>query len=157
MAPVTALIGFPDVVDEVNARLVATGVVVLGLLVAVTDARFLLPLLFVGFVLRVLSGPRFSPLALLATRVVRPRLAVHERFVPGPPKRFAQSVGAVFTGTATLLWLAGAGGAAEALLWVLVAFASLEAFAGFCMGCWVFARLMQLGIIPQSVCDRCAW
>lgn len=153
----TALIGFPDVVDEVNARLVAGGVVVLGLVVALADARFLLPLLFAGFALRVLSGPRFSPLALLATRVVRPRLAVHERYVPGPPKRFAQSVGAVFTGSATVLWLAGAGGAAEALIWVLVAFASLESFAGFCMGCWVFGQLMRLGVIPQDVCERCAW
>lgn len=152
-----ALIGFPDVVDEVNARLVAGGVVALGLLVVLTDARFLLPVLFVGFALRVLAGPRLSPLALLMTRVVRPRLSVHERFVPGPPKRFAQSVGAAFTGIATLLWLAGAGGAAEALLWVLLGFASLESFAGFCMGCWVFGRLMRLGVIPDDVCDRCAW
>jgi hypothetical protein len=154
---VTAVIGFPDVVDEVNARLVAGGVVALGLLVALTDARFLLPVLFAGFVLRVLAGPRLSPLALLMTRVVRPRLAVHERFVPGPPKRFAQAVGAAFTGAATLLWLVGAGGAAEALVWVLVAFASLESFVGFCTGCWVFGHLMRLGVIPRDVCDRCAW
>ena len=157
MASVTAVLGFPDVVDEVNARLVAGGVVVLGLLVALTDARFLLPFLFAGFVLRVLAGPRLSPLALLATRVVRPRLSVHERFVPGPPKRFAQSVGAVFTGAATALWLAGAGGSSEALLLVLVAFAALESVAGFCMGCWVFKQLMRAGVIPDSVCDRCAW
>jgi hypothetical protein len=125
--------------------------------VAVTDARFLLPLLFAGFVLRVLAGPRLSPLALLMTRVVRPRLPVHERYVPGPPKRFAQSVGAAFTGAATLLWLTGAGGAAELVLWVLIAFASLESFAGFCAGCWVFGHLMRLGVVPQSVCERCAW
>lgn len=154
----TALIGFPDVVDEVNARLVAGGVVVLGLVVALADARWLLPLVFAGFLLRVLSGPRFSPLALLMTRGVRPRLtSVHERFVPGPPKRFAQAVGATLTGVATVLWLAGAGGAAEALVWVLVAFATLESVVGFCAGCFVFRQLMRIGVIPQEVCERCAW
>lgn len=154
----TALIGFPDVVDEVNARLVAGGVVVLGLVVALADARWLLPVVFAGFVLRVLSGPRFSPLALLMTRAVRPRLtSVHERLVPGSPKRFAQGVGATLTGVATALWLAGSGGAAEALVWVLVLFATLESVVGFCAGCFVFRQLMRAGVIPDDVCERCAW
>ena len=154
----TDLVGFPEVVDEVNARLVAGGVVVLGLAVVLLDAHWLLPFLFAGFLLRVLSGPRLSPLALLMVRVVRPRLtSVHERFVPGPPKRFAQSVGAVLTGVATVLWLVGATGAAEALVWVLVLFASLESVVGFCAGCFVFRQLMRVGVIPQAVCERCAW
>jgi len=153
----TALIGFPEVVDEVNARLVAGGVVALGLVVVLADVRWLLPLLAVGFLLRVLAGPRLSPLALLMTRVVRPRLRVHERFVPGPPKRFAQAVGVAFTVAATALWLAGAGGAAEAVMWVLVFFAALESVVGFCTGCWVFRQLMRAGVVPQSVCERCAW
>lgn len=153
----TALIGFPDVVDEVNARLVAGGVVVLGLVIALADVRWLLPLVFAGFLLRVLSGPRFSPLALLMTRVVRRRVPVHERFVPGPPKRFAQAVGATLTGVATVLWLVGAGGAAEALVWVLVLFATLESVVGFCAGCFVFRQLMRAGVIPEDVCERCAW
>ena len=154
----TALIGFPDVVDEVNARLVAGGVVAVGLVIALADARWLLPVVFAGFVLRVLSGPRFSPLALLMTRAVRPRLtSVHERFVPGPPKRFAQAVGATLTGVASVLWLAGAGGAAEALVWVLVLFATLESVVGFCAGCFAFRQLMRIGVIPDDVCERCAW
>lgn len=154
----TALVGFPDVVDEVNARLVAGGVVVLGLVVALAGARWLLPVVFAGFVLRVLSGPRFSPLALLMTRVVRPRLtSVHERPTPGPPKRFAQAIGATLTGVATLLWLTGAGGAAEVLVWVLVLFATLESVVGFCAGCFLFRQLMRAGVIPQDVCERCAW
>ena len=153
----TALIGFPERVDEVNARLVAGGVVALGLAAVLLQAHWLLPVLFVGFVLRVLAGPRLSPLALLMTRVVRPRLDVAERIVPGPPKRFAQSIGAAFTGTATLLWLAGAVGAAQALVAVLVAFAALESFGGICVGCKVFALLMRAGVVPQDVCERCVW
>lgn len=153
----TSLIGFPERVDEVSARLVASGVVLLGLAVVVLRAHWLLPLLFAGFLLRVLAGPRLSPLALVATRVVRPRLDVSPRMVPGPPKRFAQSIGAVFTGAATLLWLAGAGGAALVLVGVLVVFAALEALVGLCVGCKVFAGLMRAGVIPQHVCERCVW
>ena len=37
----------------------------------------------------------------------------------------------------------------------LIAAASLEAFAGVCLGCRAFALLMRTGVIPQEVCDRC--
>ena len=57
-----------------------------------------------GFVARALTGPTLSPLGLLATRVVTPRLHVAHRYSPGPAKRFAQTIGAVFTVTATVLW-----------------------------------------------------
>jgi hypothetical protein len=40
---------------------------------------------------------------------------------------------------------------------MLLVAASLEAFAGFCLGCRIFAGLMRLGVIPQSVCERCAY
>ena len=50
-----------------------------------------LPLAY-GFIARVLSGPRLSPLARLATAVVAPRLGAPKP-VPGPPKRFAQAIG----------------------------------------------------------------
>ena len=44
---------------------------------------------------------------------VRSRLRRHERLVPGPPKRFAQAIGVAFSTTASVLWLAGATGAAR--------------------------------------------
>jgi hypothetical protein len=34
--------------------------------------------------------------------------------------------------------------------------ASLEAFAGICLGCRAFAVLMRVGIIPERVCRECA-
>jgi hypothetical protein len=149
------LLGFPDPVDEVSARLVAGGVVVLGLLAATTRHPVVLAVLAYGFVARVLTGPRLSPLGRLVTQVVRPRLAVAPRPVPGPPKRFAQGVGAAFTVTALVLLLAGAEGAAVALLLVLVAFAALESVLAFCTGCLVFGWLMRIGVIPEEVCERC--
>ena len=82
---------FPNPVDEISARLVATGVVTMTVLLLVTGQWWILVPLVYGFAARVAAGPRFSPLGLLATRVVRPRLAASPRPVAGPPKRLGVS------------------------------------------------------------------
>ncbi len=109
-----------------------------------------------GFVARVASGPRFSPLGLLVTRLLRPRLDVRPRMVPGPPKRFAQGIGAAFSLTASVLVALGLTTAAVVVLGLLLVAASLEAFVGLCLGCKAFALLMRLGVIPESVCEECS-
>ena len=38
----------------------------------------------------------------------------------------------------------------------LVLFAGLESLLGVCVGCIVFAQLMRLRVIPESVCAECA-
>lgn len=150
------LFDFPNPVDEISARLVATGVVVLVVAILATGQWWLLVPLVYGFGARVASGPRFSPLGLLVTRVIRPRFPVTARLVPGPPKRFAQGIGVVFSLTASVLVIVGALGAASVVLAMLLVAASLEAFAGLCLGCKAFALLMRMGIIPASVCEECA-
>lgn len=151
-----SIIGFPDPVDEVSARLVAGGVVGLAVVTIGLDQPWLTAVLAYGFVARVLTGPRLSPLGLLVTRVVRPRIPAPPRYVPGPPKRFAQAMGAAFTTTAAVLALGlGWEGPAYAVLGLLVGAASLEAFLGFCLGCKIFALLMRAGLIPREVCQRC--
>ena len=152
-----ALFSFPNPVNETSARLVAGAVAVLAVLTVVFQQGWLLPVLAYGFVARVLAGPALSPLALVATRVVTPRLSVRHRYSPGPAKRFAQAIGAALTLTATLLWFAaGAHTAALALVGVLAVFASLEAAIGFCMGCRAFYLGMRLGLVPPHVCEDCA-
>jgi Domain of unknown function (DUF4395) len=154
---VSSLLSFPDPVNEVSARLVATGVVVMSVVAVAFDVPWLLAVIAYGFVARVLTGPTLSPLGQLVTRVITPRLGLAERPVPGPPKRFAQGMGAVFSVTASILALGfGLRGAAYILIGLLVVAASLEAFAGYCLGCRVFALLMRAGIIPESVCEECA-
>jgi hypothetical protein len=150
------MFSFPNPVNEVAARLVAGGVVLLSLLTVVLDLRWLTVALAYGFVARVLAGPRFSPLGLLATKVLVPRLPFEPKLVPGPPKRFAQGIGAAFSVTAAVLALGfDAWGPAQALLGILIVAASLEAFAGFCVGCAVFGGLMRAGVVPDEVCERC--
>lgn len=150
------IFSFPKQVNELSARLVATGVVAMGLAFVVTGWGWILIPLTYGFVARVASGPRFSPLGLLVTKVLTPRLDRRNSLVAGAPKRFAQAIGAVFTVTASILVLTGNIGIARIVIAGLVGAASLEAFVGFCCGCWMFARLMAAGIVPESVCAECS-
>ncbi|MET0460264.1 MAG: DUF4395 domain-containing protein [Ilumatobacteraceae bacterium] len=150
------VIGFPDPVNETSARLVAAGVVLqVALFLVVREGWLLIPLAY-GFVARVLTGPTLSPLGWVVTHVVTPRLPVEHRFVPGPPKRFAQGMGVVFSLGAAVAWLLGASTVAVVLLAMLVIAASLEAVFAVCLGCIVFARLMRWGVIPESACADCA-
>src|SRR4051794_1981927 len=126
------------------------------MITVVFDVPWLTLVLAYGFLARVLTGPTLSPLGQLVTRVITPRLDVAPRPVPGPPKRFAQAIGAVFSVTAAVLALGlHERGAAYVVLGMLVIAASLEAFAGYCLGCKAFALLMRAGVIPESVCERC--
>lgn len=154
-----ALFDFPDPVNETSARLVATGVVLQCVAFLVFGEWWLLVPLAYGFVARVASGPRFSPLGRLVTGVITPALARRadrpQRLVPGPPKRFAQGIGAVFSVAALVAALVGADVVAVVLIAGLTVAASLEAFLGVCLGCIVFARLMRWGVIPASVCEAC--
>lgn len=150
------LFSFPNPVNEVAARVVAGGVVLLGLATIVLQQPWLAAVLAVGFLLRVLAGPKLSPLGLLATRVIVPRLPFRAKLVPGPPKRFAQTIGLTFSTAAALLFFAfGLDTTAYVVIGALVVAASLESFAGFCLGCRAFALLIRAGVIPEEVCERC--
>ena len=150
------MLSFPNPVNEKAARVVAAVVALCGVVVLLTGARWLLIPLAYGFWARVLTGPRLSPLGRLATRVVAPRLG-RPRYVAGPPKRFAQGIGAALTTVAAVLALGfGAGGAADVLTGGLVFAATLESVLGLCLGCQMFAVLMRAGLVPAETCERCA-
>ncbi|MCU1461817.1 MAG: glutaredoxin/malate transporter fusion protein [Acidimicrobiales bacterium] len=147
---------FPNPVNEVSARLVAGGVVLMALVTIVFDQPWLTVPLAYGFVARVLTGPTLSPLGQIATRLITPRLGVAPKYVAGPPKRFAQGFGAVFSVTAAVLALGfGLREAAYVLLGLLVVAATLESVFAYCLGCKMFALLMKAGWIPDDVCERC--
>jgi hypothetical protein len=150
-----ALFSFPNPVNEVSARLVAGGVVVMCLLTIGLNLKWATAVIAYGFVARVLTGPSLSPLGQLMTRVVTPRLHLAARPVAGPPKRFAQGIGVSFSVTALLLTILGYWGAAQIVLALLTTAALLESALGLCLGCKAFAVLMRLGIIPPEVCERC--
>jgi hypothetical protein len=149
------LIGFPDPVNEVSARLVATGVVIMTVAAIGLGWRWLTVVLAYGFVARVLTGPKASPLGQFVTRVATPRLGIEPKLVPGAPKRFAQGMGVAFSVTALALTLTGHWTAARVTLGLLGTAALLEAALALCLGCKAFALLMRAGVIPEEVCERC--
>lgn len=152
----SSLFRFPNPVNDLAARTVAAGVVMLCLAVMITRSPVLLVLLALGFAARVATGPTLSPLGQLATRVIAPRLG-NPRNVPGPPKRFAQGIGTLFSGTAVVLWFGfDLHTAALVVVGVLAIPAFAEAAFGFCVGCQMFAALIRIGIIPESACPECA-
>jgi vacuolar-type H+-ATPase subunit I/STV1 len=149
------LLRYPDPVNENAARLVAAGVVVLVAGYLLTGSWVVLALLTYGFVARVLSGPTFSPWAQVVNRFLVPWLSIPSKPVPGPPKRFAQGIGAVLSVGAAVAHVAGFDLLAAVLVVLIGIAATLESVFGFCVGCWIFARLMDVGLVPASVCEVC--
>jgi len=142
-------------VNEVSARLVAAGVVVLTVLILAFGQHWVLIPLAYGFVARVLTGPTLSPLGQVVTRQITPRLHVN-RPVPGPPKRFAQGIGATLTVSATIAYFAlGSTLTADVLVAMVLVAATLESVFAYCVGCKVFALLMRAGVIPEDICEEC--
>jgi hypothetical protein len=147
---------FPNPVNEVSARLVAGGVVMMAAATIIFDQPWLTAVIAYGFVARVLTGPTASPLGQFATRVLTPRLHVSAKLVAGPPKRFAQAMGVAFSVTAAVLALGfGQTTIAYAVLGALIVAATLESVFAICLGCKVFAVLMRIGVIPEEVCAEC--
>jgi len=101
---VRALLGFPNPVNEKAARTVAAGVLALSAVALITGAYWLTIPLAYGFWARVLTGPKLSPLGWSAQNLIAPRLGP-SRPVPGPPKRFAQAMGAAMSSAALVLGL----------------------------------------------------
>jgi hypothetical protein len=148
---------FPNPVNEVSARLVAGGVVLMSVLTIVLDQPWITAVIAYGFVARVLTGPTASPLGQLATRVITPRLPASPRLVAGPPKRFAQGIGAVLSVAAVVLALGfGQTGLAYLVLGALIVAATLESVFAICLGCKMFGVLMRTGVIPEKVCAECS-
>lgn len=149
-----SLFAFPNPVNEYAARVTAGLVVLAAIGTALIGSVWGLAAIAAGFWLRLLFGPRISPLALLSVKVITPRLG-KVKLVAGPPKRFAQGMGAVVSTAALILFIAGAVPASWAVLGVLIVAASLEAFLAFCLGCVIFGWLQRRGLIPADVCEAC--
>ncbi len=142
---------FPNPVNETSARLVAVGVIAqASAFLLLRDGWLLVPLVY-GFAARVATGPTMSPLGQLVTRVGTPAVervyGVRSRNVPGPPKRFAQTIGLAFTGGAAIAWGLGLVWVSIVLLVGLLVAAGLEAVFAICLGCIAHAAIWG--------CDDC--
>jgi hypothetical protein len=150
------LLSFPNPVNEKAARAVAFVVMLVSAVGLVTSSYWLFVALAYGFLARVLTGPKLSPLGRLAVAVIAPRLGA-PKLVPGPPKRFAQAIGATLTTLgAVLAFGLGLHAFGDVLFALVIVAAALESLLAFCVGCQLFALLMRAWVIPERVCLECA-
>jgi hypothetical protein len=151
------LFSFPNPVNDKAARTVASVVLIEAILCLATGWYWLTTPLAYGFWARVLTGPTLSPLGWTAQNVIAPRFLGEKRYVAGPPKRFAQGMGA-FMSTGALVFglLLGDHAVADVFLALFIPAAGLESIFGYCLGCKAFAILMRFGLIPEEVCAECA-
>ena len=153
---------YPDVVNENITRIVAGAVLCLTLVTIFSVqiwnrevALFLCGYLAAGFILRVLWGPKVEPFARIAAYTLQPRLGISYVPTAGPPKRFAQAIGVLFSVSAFITLAMNQTLYFEIILAVLAFFAFLESVFAFCAGCFVFSLAMKAGLIPEEVCERC--
>jgi hypothetical protein len=121
-------------------------IITLNVLAFVLNAPWLAILVTAAMVIGTAAGvPGFGFIYRYALRpagLVKPNVLLDNP----EPHRFAQGLGSAFMLAGTLLLAAGASLAGWALVWLVVGLAALNAFAGFCAGCFVYYWLSQLRV-----------
>jgi hypothetical protein len=148
---------FPNPVNDKAARTVAAVVLLEAIVCLATGWYWITILLAYGFWARVLTGPKLSPLGWTAQNIIAPKFLGEKKYVAGPPKRFAQGMGAFMSSCALLFgFILGDHTVADVFLVMFIPAAGLESIFGYCLGCKAFAILMRFGLIPEEVCAECA-
>ena len=150
------LFSFPNPVNEVSARLVAAGVVVMCVLTIAFDLRWATVVIAYGFVARVLSGPTLSPLGQFvdAGGHASSRARASARWPgrpsasPRPSASSSRVTALVLTGAGLLDGGRGLPRPARRRRVPGVGLRPLPRLQGLCV-------LMRAGVVPEEVCERC--
>lgn len=129
-------------INENKARLTAFFVLVLAIVFLITGLWILMAFLVIDFLLRVNNLGKYSLLAILSDAVIK-QLKIKNKPTDRAPKRFAAGVGLVFTAGILILALLHLSTLTIVVTIVLVIFAFLESFIGFCAGCYVYSFLKK--------------
>jgi hypothetical protein len=129
-------------INENNARLTAFFVLVFGTAFLVTGLWVIIAFLIFDFFLRVNNWGKYSPLAILSDVLIR-QLKIRNQPTDRAPKRFAAGMGLVFTIGILILTLLHLTIVTLIVTIVLLFFAFLESFVGFCAGCYVYNGLQR--------------
>jgi hypothetical protein len=130
-------------INENKARITAFFVLVLAAIYLITGLWVIVAFLVIDFFLRTNNWGKYSLLANLTDAVIK-QFKVKNKPTDRAPKRFAAGVGLVFTIGMLFFQLSGLRTLAIVLTLVLLFFAILESFAGFCAGCYVYSLLSKI-------------
>lgn len=122
---------------------------IIGLLLVAFVADLWAVVAFVALVM--LAGTAAPSLALfkqIYRKILKPLGVVQPQVVADNPEphRFAQGLGGVVLGIATIAFLSGSAVAGWSLAWIVIALAAANLFLGFCAGCFLYYQLNRLGI-----------
>jgi hypothetical protein len=133
-------------VNENKVRTTAFFVLLIGIVYLATSCWLFAAFLTLDFALRAFNLNTYSALGIISGVVVK-QLKLKNKPTDRAPKRFAALIGFVFSAfilATSLLHLTIISQAATA---VLLVFASLESFAGFCAGCYLYSFMRRLSLV----------
>ncbi|NUQ81251.1 MAG: DUF4395 domain-containing protein [Bacteroidetes bacterium] len=139
-------------VNQTVVRLNALQISVITIAGLISGWYALFLFLAADFALRISGWNQWSPVRWISYQLVN-RLQLPDQPVDRAPKRFAASVGLLFSISIGLTGLAGLEWTALVLGIVLLVCALLEALVNFCVGCWVYMMLIRLRLI-RNVTNR---
>ncbi|MBS1523958.1 MAG: DUF4395 domain-containing protein [Bacteroidetes bacterium] len=129
--------------NENKARLTALFVLILCIVFLFTNWWIIIAFLVVDFLLRANNLGKYTLLAILSDVIIN-QLKIKNKPTDRAPKRFAAGVGLVFTIGVLILTLLKLDTATLIVILVLIFFAFLESFIGFCAGCYVYSILNMI-------------
>lgn len=130
-------------INEHKARVIAFLVMLLIIGFLVTSLVPIIAFLVIDFFMRAVNLGKYSALGVLSDGVIS-LLKIGSKPVDRAPKRFAALIGFVFCTTMLTLSLFSLAAGTRIAGGVMILFAALEAFAGFCAGCYVYTAGMLL-------------
>ncbi|MBI3522143.1 MAG: DUF4395 family protein [Chloroflexi bacterium] len=142
-----------DVIDARAPRVNQTVVGVVSLIAFLTGWWPLLALLALQLAIGLRFGRRFCLPCLLYFEVIQPRIG-EGRLEDSRPPRFANIVGAIFLGGATVAHLAGLTALGWGLGLIVAALALLAASTGICVGCEMYRIGARLRGVRSGLLSR---
>ncbi len=133
----------PKTVNEKVARLTAFLVVILLLAGLFSILEWIALFLCIDFFIRGFTDLPFSPVG-RAARCLAKILRREPKLINAGPKIFAARIGCIFCGIIAILSFTGLYTAAGLLTEILVLLAGAEAFAGICVGCYLYTLLQHV-------------
>lgn len=127
-------------IDEQIVRLVATQVVIITIVSILTKWWFPFLFLTIDFALRAFTT-QLSPLAALA-KIIAKAVQLKPKPIFAPPKKFAASIGFVFSLTLLFLFFFDYNFIAQVVGSILLLCAVLESVFKICVGCYVYDWLV---------------
>jgi len=127
-------------IDENRVRVVAFFVVLFVSVYVVNGNTVSIGLLLADFLLRAFNLNNYSPLALISGAIVK-QLGIKPKAADRAPKRFASFMGVAFLSLVLISFFSNFILLSKVISGVMILFASLESFAGFCAGCHVYTLI----------------